>query len=223
MLSNADSNVIDAQQAVIKISDIYLENDFTIKLPPPPAAAKQKFNPSAAMLDEYVGLYRFGPDSYLRIQRSGAVLLSQERHRGHSVMSPKSEREFVVSGEDDEATIVFHQHATEKVISLTYRDQRALRIDSSEAHPPASLADYAGDYDSEELGTSYRVIVKNGALELQHRRRGTIPLTWLWQEEFGSLDTYLASIDFQRDNAGRVTGLIINGSARNRDIRFVKR
>ena len=74
-----------------------------------------------------------------------------------------------------------------------------------------------------ELGTSYRVVVKNGALELQHRRRGTVPLTWLWREEFGSLDAYLSSVDFKRDNAGRVTGLIINGSARNRDIRFVKR
>ena len=223
VLANANSNVINAQQAVIKISDIYLEKDFTIKPPAQPSSTEQKSNPTAAMLDEYAGVYRLGPDSHVRIHRYGAVLLSQESHHGHSLMSPKSEREFVVSREDDEATIVFHRDADEKVMSLTYRDRRAPRIDSSETHPPASLADYAGDYDSEELGTSYRVIVRNGALEIQHRRRGTVPLTWLWREEFGSLDTYLASIDFKRDNAGRVTGLIINGSARNRDIRFVKR
>ena len=223
VLANADSNVIDAQQAVIKISDIYLENDFTIKPPAQPASAEQKSNPTTAMLDEYAGLYRIGPDSYVRIHRYGQVLLFQERHRGDSLMSPKSEREFVVSGEEDEATVVFHRDAAGKVMSLTYRDQRALRVGSSEAHPPVSLADYAGNYDSEELGASYRVVVKNGALEIQHRRRGTVPLTWLWREEFGSLDTYLASVDFERDDAGRVTGLIINGSERNRDIRFAKR
>ena len=223
VLANADSNVIDAQQAVIKISDIYLENDFTIKPPAQPASLGKRSSPTEAMLDEYAGIYRLGPDSYVRIHRYGAVLLAQERHRGHSVMSPKSEREFAVSREEDEATIVFDRDAAGKVMSLTYRDQRAQRVGSSEAHAPTNLADYAGDYDSEELGTSYRVIVKNGALEIQHRRRGTVPLTWLWREEFGSLDTYLASVDFKRDNAGRVTDLIINGSARNRDIRFVKR
>ena len=223
VLANVDSNVIDAQQAVIKISDIYLENDFTVKPAPQPASAEQKPNPTSAMLDEYVGLYRFGPDSYARIQRYGEMLLFQERRRGHALMSPRSEREFVVSREEDEATVVLHRDAAGKVISLTYRDRPGSRVDTFEAKPAANLADYAGDYDSEELGTSYRVIVKNGALEMQHRRRGTIPLTWLWQEEFGSLDAYLASIDFQRDKAGRVTGLIINGAARSRDIRFVKR
>ncbi|HYK20310.1 MAG TPA: serine hydrolase domain-containing protein [Pyrinomonadaceae bacterium] len=225
VLANADSNVIDAQQAVIKITDIYLENDFTIKPPPQPASASAEpvVNLSPAVLDEYAGLYRPGPHSYIRIQRYGTMLLFQEPHKGHSLMSPKSETEFVVSGEDDETTIVFHRDAASKVASLTYGDQQAPRVDNSEARPPADLAQYAGDYDSEELGTSYRVIVKDGALQMQHRRRGTIPLTWLWREEFGSPDAYIASIDFERDNAGRVTALVINGSARSRDIRFKKR
>jgi hypothetical protein len=89
--------------------------------------------------------------------------------------------------------------------------------------PPANLAEYAGDYDSEELGTSYRVAVKDGALQMQHRRRGITPLKWLWGEEFRAIDAYLASVEFQRDGAGRVTGLTVNGSARSRDIRFFKR
>lgn len=223
VLANADANVIDAQQAVIKISDIYLENDFTTKPPAQPTSTEQTFNPTTAMIEDYGGIYRLKSDSYVRINQFGGVLLLQEPHHGQSVMSPKSEREFVVSGEDDETAIVFQRNAAGKVVSLTYGGQPAAKVDSWDPPSPAKLAEYAGEYYSEELGTSYSVIVKNGALELQHRRRGTIPLIWLWRDEFGSLDAYIASIDFTRDNARRVIGLIINGSARNRDIRFVKR
>ncbi|HEX8352504.1 MAG TPA: hypothetical protein VF611_06390, partial [Pyrinomonadaceae bacterium] len=62
-----------------------------------------------------------------------------------------------------------------------------------------------------------------GALQMQHRRRGTTPLKWLWREEFRGMDAYLASVEFRRDGAGRVNGLVVNGSARSRDISFVKR
>ena len=72
-------------------------------------------------------------------------------------MSPRSEREFVVSREDDETTIVFERDAAGKVGSLTYGGRRASRVGSLDAPSPAKLADYTGEYYSEELGTSYRV------------------------------------------------------------------
>jgi CubicO group peptidase (beta-lactamase class C family) len=222
VLANASENVIDAQDAIIKITDIYLEKEFPAKAPTQaPAAGSVALTP--AVLNEYAGVYRLGPDSYIRIERYGTMLLSQEAHRGHQLMSLMSEREFLVQGEDDEASIVFQRNAAGKVTSLTYRGQSAPRVDESQIQPPANLADYAGDYDSEELGTSYRVVVKDGALQMQHRRRGTIPLKWLWREEFGSLDAYFGSVEFERDAAGRVTGLVINGNPRSRNIRFLKR
>jgi hypothetical protein len=159
----------------------------------------------------------------MRIQRYGTVLLSQVPHEGLQPMSPRSDGEFVVQGEDEEMAIVFRRDAAGKITSLTYRGQSAPRVDESQMRPPADLSEYVGDYDSEELGTSYRVVLKDGALQLQHRRRGTIPLKWLWREEFGSTDAYFASVEFQRDGAGRVTGLLVNGSPRSRNIRFLKR
>ena len=125
--------------------------------------------------------------------------------------------------EEESAAVVFHRDAVGKVTSLTYGGRPAPKVAASEVHPPANLSEYAGDYDSEELGTSYRVAVRDGALQMQHRRRGTAPLKWLWREEFRAIDAYLASVEFRRDEAGRVAGLVVNGSARSRDIRFVKR
>jgi hypothetical protein len=88
---------------------------------------------------------------------------------------------------------------------------------------PKALTDFAGDYESAELGTTYRVVVKNGALEMQHRRHGEIPLTWLLGEEFGSSTFFMRSVGFTRDRSGGVSGFIVNGDARSRNIRFDKR
>jgi hypothetical protein len=223
VLANTSESVISAQDAVIKITDIYLEKEFTATKPSDVPAPSRNVSLTPALLDEYAGVYRLGADSFMRVQRLGTVLLSQMPHQGVVVMSPRSDREFWVEREEEGAAVSFLRDAAEKVTALEYRGQRAPKLSPSDLRPPARLADYAGDYDSEELGTSYRAVVKDGALEMQHRRRGLVPLSWLWKDEFGSLDVYFGSVDFLRDVAGRVTGLVVNGSPRSRDLRFVKR
>lgn len=219
----ANSGSINAQNAVIKIANIYLEKELGPEsLSPPGAPAPGRVaDVPPAVLDDYAGLYRLRPGSYLRIKRDRATLTAQLTGKEPATMTPRSEREFRVEGEG--AGIVFQRDAAGKVISLEYEGERAPKVDESGSHRPAQLAEYAGEYYSQELDTVYRVAVKQGSLEMQHRRRGTIPLTWLWREEFGSPDGYLASIEFLRGGANRVTGFVINGDPRNRDIRFVKR
>jgi hypothetical protein len=79
-----------------------------------------------------------------------------------------------------------------------------------------------GVYVSDELDTSYRVEVEDGALVMRHRRHGTIRLTHAWGDDFAGSLVSLRSVEFQRDAAGRVIGLLMNAGERNRDIRFVK-
>jgi hypothetical protein len=58
---------------------------------------------------------------------------------------------------------------------------------------------------------------------MEHPRHGTIPLRHLWRDDFGSGTWFLASVEFQRDAGGRVTGLVVNGDPRSRDLRFTRR
>jgi hypothetical protein len=58
---------------------------------------------------------------------------------------------------------------------------------------------------------------------MQHRRHGTIPLTRLWRDDFGSPVAFMTSVEFRRDREGRVSGFVVNGNPRSRDIRFLKR
>lgn len=217
LLANGSSVSVD--DAANKITDMYLEKELA---PAGPAPAARDPRPAAAVppavLGEYVGLYRMAQGSYVRIRPEGGALTSEVTRGKPTVLSPLSEREFSTAGDGEK--VVFVRDSSGKVSHLNYRGRRAERVDEAGA---ARLEDYAGEYESEELGTFYLVAHKGGALEMRHRRHGTIQLTRLWRDDFGSTVSFMRSVEFQRDGEARVTGLLVNGDRRNRDFRFRKR
>jgi hypothetical protein len=64
------------------------------------------------------------------------------------------------------------------------------------------------------------VELRNDSLVMQHRRHGTIPLTWLAGDDFASGVWFMRSVEFLRDASGRVVGLSVTVDDRSRDIRF---
>lgn len=98
-------------------------------------------------------------------------------------MTPRSETEFWVDSPGE--PITFIRDDSGRISALELGGRRAMRVDES-VGAAAPLAEYIGEFESAELDTSYRVALKNGNLELQHRRHGTIPLTHLHRDEFGS-------------------------------------
>ena len=97
----------------------------------------------------------------------------------------------------------------------------ALRVAASTlAEPPTRLADNEGAFYSENLGTTYRLAVKEGRLVAQHRRYEDIPLTPSGPDTFSSDTWFFRALTFTRAG-GRVTELrVTNNRARN--LRFVK-
>lgn len=82
---------------------------------------------------------------------------------------------------------------------------------------PEQMAEYAGDYYCEELGTVYSIAVRDGQLRLRHRRGETV-LEPTVVDEFGS---GLATISFARGRGERINGLVAD-TGRIRKLRFVK-
>lgn len=219
----ANSGSVNAQNAVIQITNIYLERELaraSSPAPATPAAAAPPPAPSIAMLDEYAGFYRLGPGWYVRIRREGALLTAQATHEQAVPMSARSDSVFWVESYGAEMT--FHRAREGVEVWLEYRDIRAPKLNEPAAYQ-GRLQEYAGVYESRELGTSYVVAVRNGVLEMRHPRHGTIPLTRLWGDDFGSDAWFLASVAFHRNRAGRVSGFLVNGDRRSRDILFTRR
>lgn len=69
-----------------------------------------------------------------------------------------------------------------------------------------SLKGYEGVYDSEELGTMYRLEWNDGALRAHHDRNEPFTLTWNDPDAFTTDAWYFDSIAFQRNSDGQVTG-----------------
>jgi hypothetical protein len=83
----------------------------------------------------------------------------------------------------------------------------------------AQLAEYAGDYTSEELDVTYTVFVEDGALKVRFRPAQRYTLTPAFDDAFEGEDN---TIRFTRSPQGAVDGLSIY-AGRARHVRFVRR
>jgi hypothetical protein len=98
-------------------------------------------------------------------------------------------------------------------------------IISKRLEPPPEPLDpnpYAGAYVSEELATTYRLLVEGSGLVLRHWRHGDIPLRPAALDRFESSAWWLGSVRFERDDRGRITGFR-SSSGRVRHLWFERR
>lgn len=218
----ANNGSINASRAAYDVADIFLEAE----LAPPErtaGAATAAVEIAPSILEDYVGTYRLGPGWYVRISLDGGALTTRATREPEFPMTARSETEFWVEAYG--APIVFGRDDAGEVTHFEYRGRHAPRLErgAGDAGSPARLEEFVGEYDSEELGTSYRIDAVDGALVMRHRRHGSIALTRAWQDDFSGSEWFTRSIEFERDDAGVVIGFVVNAGERSRNIRFVKR
>jgi CubicO group peptidase (beta-lactamase class C family) len=215
----ANTNAINATRAAYDVASIVLGGELTaatLASSSPPRSATV----APAVLDQYAGVYRLGPGWYLRIRRDGATLKTQATREDEVPMSARSQTEFWVEAYD--APITFQRDASGKVTHVMYRGRRAPRVEGTSPPPSIPVAQLVGDYTSDELQTTYRVERSDGALVMRHYRHGTITLVPAWGDDYSGSMWFMRSVQFERDGAGKVTGLLVNVDERSRDIRFRK-
>ncbi len=92
-----------------------------------------------------------------------------------------------------------------------------------EAMPPADtarLAEYAGDYYSEEIDSTYKVAIENGKLILTRKKFRASTLDALFKDAFAT-GSILGTIRFTRNRMNRVNGFTVF-AGRVRHFAFVK-
>ena len=91
----------------------------------------------------------------------------------------------------------------------------------SEPLSPEQLTAFEGDYYTEELDTTYTIVMHEDGLVAQHRRHDDIVLTYADGHFLGDA-WFFPEIHFIRDNTGRVTGFRLTGN-RVRNLHFGKK
>jgi hypothetical protein len=211
----------DPAGAAYQIADLYLGDVLAPAEEEAPPEDEPEIEVATSLLDEYVGTYKLGPAWYVRIARAGSQLIAQATAEDPAPATARSDTEFWVEAYG--ASVTFHRGEDGQVSHFSYRDLEAPKVAERPAPSRSQLAGLAGEYISEELNTSYHVIVVDDDLVMMHRRHGAILLSHAWGDDFRGDQWFMRSVEFQRDPSGEVTGLLVNGGERNRNLRFERR
>ena len=123
---------------------------------------------------------------------------------------------------------------TEKVADIYLADVRAPVEKASEPEKtvpaedtkpapltPEQLTEFEGDYYTEELDTTYTIVVSENRLVAKHRRHDDISLTYAGDHFTGNV-WFFPEIRFTRDDTGQIVGFRLTGG-RVRNLHFKKR
>lgn len=86
---------------------------------------------------------------------------------------------------------------------------------------PEQLAEFEGDYYTEELDTTYTIVVGKNGLVAKHRRHDDIFLTYTGDHFTGNV-WFFPEIRFTRDDTGKIVGFRLTGG-RVRNLHFEKK
>ena len=211
--------LLNPQQQAMRIADVYLADKLTPEQPKPAPVELKAVKVDPKIFDAYVGRYLIDGRTLVTISKEDNKLMGQAAGQSKSELIPQSETTFFVKEANFELS--FERDEKGNVVRFVRKsgtqNQSAKRL-----NPPATatqLAQFAGDYYSPELGTSYTIVLKDGQLVAQHRRHDDIPLSELEGDLFSSNRWFFQTVEFTRDSEKRITGFRLS-SGRARNVRF---
>jgi len=212
---------IDPGGLSMKVADIYLADKLAPEKPKGPEKKVIEVNP--AVLDAYVGKYQLQVGPVVTVVREDNKLMVEVPGMAKLELLPESETEFLLKAIG--AEVIFEKDKSGKVTRFLLRqgseETPAKRIEAL-ILKPEQLKEYLGDYYSEELGTTYTLVVDQGKLIAQHRRNEDSVLSPTVIDEFAGSNWYFGKVQFTRAKNKRISGFRLSGS-RVRNLRFDKK
>jgi CubicO group peptidase (beta-lactamase class C family) len=174
-----------------------------------------------AELDRHVGIY-FDPEDSLvrRIERRDESLWYVRDGGNDSQLAAEGNGRFRLLDAPVPATLQFDQdaHGTARMTVEVGGSRSVMHAVAPFAPDAESLAEFAGDYESAELDTRWRLAVDGDQLQLHPRRGEPLPLTPAFADAF----TGSGLLRFERNQANEITGFEVN-IGRARGIGFLRR
>ncbi|MBS1532796.1 MAG: beta-lactamase family protein [Bacteroidetes bacterium] len=166
------------------------------------------------VLNKYTNTYKLGDGWYVTFTLEDGKLMVQATGEGKFSTEPKSDTVIWVPGYN--SAFIFRD-ITDKANTAKYKGIIAPRITPVKVDA-SQFGQYAGNYYSTELETTYRLYVKDGKLMIHHMRLGDFQLipdiatAGIFSGDAGRMD-------FVKDAQGKVTGFKLSGG-RIRNIKF---
>jgi len=213
----------DPSALATSVAEIYLEDRMepaARRLPSAAASSRPAVRVAAARLQALAGLYR---DSVTLSTRTitfdaGKLWIGTDTRLE---LRPLSQTEFEAVGAAAPTRIRFEPAVAGRASRLVRTVEGSPPFTAEKlalvTPTPDELAAYAGTYSSEELQTSWRFTVEDGALVAHAPRTPLVRLRPFVRDEFGGV----GMLRFTRDANATVTGILLQ-AGRVRNVRFVR-
>lgn len=205
-----------------QVADLYLAKDFATPPPSPAPTAPAAITLSEAELKNKVGAYWDAKaEEIARITLIDGKLQASALGFG-APLAPLEANRFQSVGPGTPAEVVFETSAQGLPMKMVLKIPGRSPI-SYDAMPPADttkLSEFEGAYYSEEIDSTYRVMMKDGKLMVTRKKFAPVQLTPAFRDGFASIGI-LGTFRFTRDAQNRVSGFRLS-AGRIRNFRFVK-
>jgi len=221
VLSNLGS--FNTSQIARQVADIYLLDVLKEEQPPAKQTDQREIEPNTALYDTFAGRYYFEPGLIMTFIKEKNQLVLQQDGGPKVSLLPESDTKFSIRNR--EAKLAFQLNNVGDVTQLVFTQGDNAMI--GEKFEPVELdaqqlKEFAGDFYSDELGTTYTLAVVDGKLVAQHRRHEDIPLNPTKKDMFLGEQWFFRQVRFTRDRENRITGFRLSGG-RVRNLRFDKK
>ncbi len=225
----ANLSSISPSSLTNKVADICLENEFQAKKKTALTAAEapQAFEADKEALRAFIGVFEDKRQGNLwRIEYDSGKLMMRMGRNVEFELTPIRENAFKPAKQSVPGEIVFGKFANgqPREMRLIREGNEPIVCESVQLASPApgDLSIYAGAYFSEELGATYQVVFRDGALYLEHENphKGFAKDEALNPTLKDQFEVSSAKIRFTRNRQGQVAGFVLD-AGRVKNIQFV--
>ena len=203
-----------------KVVDIYLKDK--LKTEAIAEEVKEESTTEGTVVDPtitatYLGEFELTPGFTIKISEKEGELYALATGQAEVALTPISTTEYKVEGV--EAKVEFIPNAGEPIdLFKLYQGGQIMEAKRVEAFDKSSvdLADFTGDFYSDELSTNYSFMMEKDSLVAKHSRHSDFKLNPIKKDMFAGEAWFFGQVEFVRNEENAIIGFkVSNGRVRN--------
>jgi CubicO group peptidase (beta-lactamase class C family) len=223
LCNSADTN---PSRLVRQVADVFLAKYFKASEPETPKNTASQAALTMEQMQAFTGLYwNRDEDGFIKVFVNDGKLHANGGGREDHVLKPVGDSSFHLAdvpwGDDVEMRFVPPTADRARRLEQTFSGEKPRVYDLAQEFVPtgAEMADYAGQYVSEEIDPIYRIVLNDKSLMLMRLKNKPDQLRPRVRDVFSG---EIGTVRFTRDPNGRISGFILN-AGRIRNFRFAKK
>jgi len=215
-LGTIDTNTVARQVAEVYLGDLMEEEE------KPTERQVARIDPT--VYEIYEGSYRLEDGKEMTLIKEGGRLMMIHPDLSDNVeLLPEAMARFFIKDTDVQLRLQINADGLVERLLLNMNGKNIPgKMIKTEKLNSTHIRDLVGEYYSEELDTSYRIIEKEGEMYAHHFRHGEIPMVWKSGDLFFGKQWWFKRVEFTRNSETKIVGFLLTGG-RVRNLRFIKR